>query len=91
MKDNLSEHFDAVIEDHLSKLDDYEPGTDETRKTAEELEILMEAKAKCYSPRKNWKDYVMPIIGTVIPILTILVYEEKDAITTKAFGFIPKN
>lgn len=91
MKDTLSEHFDAVIEDHLSKLDDYEPGTDETRKTADELKVLMEAKSKCYSPRKNWKDYVMPIIGTVIPILTILVYEEKDAITTKAFGFIPKN
>lgn len=90
MKDNLSEHFDAVIEDHLSKLDDYEPGTDETRKTADELKVLMEAKATCYSPRKSWKDYVMPIIGTVVPILTILAYEEKDAITSKAFGFVPK-
>lgn len=91
MKDNLSEHFDAVIEDHLSKMDDYEPGTEETRKTADELKILMEAKAYCYSPRKNWKDYVMPIIGTIVPILTILAYEEKNAITSKAFGFVPKN
>ena len=84
MKDNLSEHFDAVIEDHLQKMDDHEPGADE-------LKVLMEAKATCYSQKKNWKDYVMPIIGTVVPILTILVYEEKDAITSKAFGFVPKN
>lgn len=90
MKDNLSEHFDSVIEDHLSKMDDYEPGTKETRETADELKVLMEAKATCFSPRKSWKDYVMPIIGTVVPILTILVYEEKDAITSKAFGFIPR-
>lgn len=90
MKDNLSEHFDAVIDDHLSKMDDYEPGTEETRNTANELKVLMEAKAYCYSPRKNWKDYVMPIIGTVVPILTILVYEQKDAITSKAFGFVPR-
>ena len=76
MKDKLSEHFDAVIEDHLQKMDDYEPGTDETRKTADELKVLMEAKAACYSPRKNWKDYVMPIIGTVVPIMTIPIYEE---------------
>lgn len=90
MGDTLSEHFDAVIEDHLQKLDDYEPGTDKTRSTVDELKVLMEAKATCYSPKKNWKDYVMPIIGTVIPILTILVYEEKDSITSKAFGFVPK-
>lgn len=90
MKDNISEHFDNVIEDHLQKMDDYEPGTEETRKTADEIKVLMEAKACCYSPRKNWKDYIMPIIGTVVPILTILVYEEKDAITSKAFGFVPK-
>ena len=91
MKGNLSEHFDSVIEDHLQKIDDYEPGTEETRKTADEIKILMEAKAACYSPRKDLKDYVMPIIGTVVPILTILIYEEKDAITSKAFGFVPKN
>lgn len=90
MKDNLSEHFDAVIEDHLQKMDDHEPGTDETRRTADELKVLMEAKATCYTPNKNWKDYVMPIIGTVVPILTILAYEEKNAITSKAFGFVPK-
>lgn len=90
MKGNLSEHFDAVIEDHLQKMDDYEPGTEETRKTAEELKVLMEAKAACYSPKRSWKDYVMPIIGTVVPILTIITYEEKDSITTKAFGFVPK-
>ena len=90
MKDKLSEHFDLVIEDHLQKMDDHEPGTDESRKTADELKVLMEAKANCYSQRKNWKDYVMPIIGTVVPILTILAYEEKDAITSKAFGFVPK-
>lgn len=90
MKDNLSEHFDAVIEDHLQKMDDHEPGTEETRKTADELKVLMEAKASCYSQRKGWKDYIMPIIGTVVPILTILAYEEKDAITSKAFGFVPK-
>lgn len=90
MKDNLSEHFDAVIEDHLQKMDDYEPGTDETRKTADELKVLTEARATYYS-QKNWKDYVMPIIGTVVPILTILAYEQKDAITSKAFGFVPKN
>lgn len=91
MKDTLSKHLDNVIEDHLQKMDDYEPGTEETRKTADEIKVLMEAKAKCYSPRKNWKDYVMPIIGTVVPILTILIYEEKDSITTKALGFVPKN
>lgn len=91
MKDKLSEHFDAVIEDHLQKLDDYEPGTEETRKTVDELKVLMEAKAACYSPRKSWKDYVMPIIGTVVPILTILAYEEKDSITSKALGFVPKH
>lgn len=91
MKDNLSAHFDSVIEDHLQKMDDYEPGTDETRKTADELRVIMEAKATCYLPRKSWKDYVMPIVGTVVPILTILLYEEKDAITSKAFGFVPKN
>jgi hypothetical protein len=91
MKDNLSEHFDTVIEDHLQKMDDYEPGTEETKKTADELKVLMEAKATCYTPRKNWKDYVMPVIGTVVPILIILAYEEKNAITTKAFGLIPKN
>lgn len=90
MKDNLSEHFDAVIEDHLQKMDDHEPGTDETRKTADELKVLMEAKAACYSQKKSWKDYVMPIIGTIVPILTILAYEEKDAITSKALGFVPK-
>ena len=90
MKDHLSEHFDTVIEDHLQKMDDYEPGTDETRRTGDEIKVLMEAKASCYSPKKSWKDYVMPIIGTVVPILTILVYEEKNAITSKAFGFIPK-
>ena len=90
MKDNLSEHFDLVIEDHLQKMDDHEPGTEDTRKTADEIKVLMEAKASCYSPRKNWKDYVMPIIGTVVPILTILAYEEKDAITSKALGFVPK-
>lgn len=90
MKDNLSEHFDAVIEDHLQKLDDYEPGTEETKKTADEINVLMQAKAACYSQRKNWKDYVMPIIGTIVPILTILAYEQKDSITTKAFGFVPK-
>lgn len=90
MKDNLSEHFDAVIEDHLQKMDDHEPGTEETRKTADELKILMDAKAACYSPHKDWKDYVMPIVGTVVPILTILIYEEKNAITSKAFGFVPK-
>lgn len=91
MKDKLSEHFDAVIDDHLSKLDDYEPGTEETRKTVDELKVLADAKASCYSQKRHWKDYVMPIIGTVVPILTILVYEEKDAITSKAFGFVPKN
>ena len=90
MKDNPSEHFDSVIEDHLQKMDDYEPGTEETRKTADEIKILMEAKATGYSPKKDWKDYVMPIIGTVVPILTILIYEEKDAITSKALGFVPK-
>lgn len=90
MKYNISEHFDAVIEDHLSKMDDYEPGTEETKKNADELKVLMEAKAACYSQKKSWKDYIMPIIGTVIPIMTILVYEEKDCITSKAFGFIPK-
>lgn len=90
MKDTLSEHFDAVIEDHLQKMDDYEPGTDETRKTADEIKVLMDAKAACYSQKKSWKDYVMPIIGTVVPILTILAYEEKDAITSKALGFVPK-
>lgn len=91
MKDNLSKHFDAVIDDHLSKLDDYEPGTEETRKTVAELKVLMEAKATCYTPKKNWKDYVMPIVGTVVPILTILIYEQKDAITSKSLGFVPKN
>lgn len=91
MKDKLSEHFDNVIEDHLQKMDDYEPGTEETRKTADEIKTLMEAKATCYTPRKDWKDYVIPIVGTVIPILTILIYEEKDAITSKALGFVPKN
>jgi hypothetical protein len=90
MKDNISEHFDAVIEDHLQKLDDYEPGTEETKRTADEIKVLMDAKAACYSPKKGWKDYIMPIIGTVVPILTILAYEEKDAITSKAFGFVPK-
>jgi hypothetical protein len=90
MKDNLSEHFDLVVEDHLQKMDDNEPGTEETRKTADEIKTLMEAKAYCYSPQKSWKDYVMPIIGTVVPILTILAYEKKDAITSKAFGFVPK-
>ena len=91
MKDNLSEHFDNVIEDHLQKMDDYEPGTEETKRTADEIKVLMDAKAACYSQKKSLKDYVMPIIGTVVPILTILAYEEKDAITSKALGFVPKH
>lgn len=91
MKDNLSEHFDAVIDDHLRKMDDHEPGTEESKKTVDELKVLMEAKATCYSQKKNWKEYVMPIVGTIVPILTILAYEQKDAITSKAFGFVPKN
>lgn len=81
------EHFDSLIEKCLVELQTKDPGTDEYAKTSAHLERLIKLKAE-YRPKRVNPDTVAIVVGNLVGILIIVMYEETHVITSKAFNTI---
>lgn len=96
-KKKPKEHLDELEQDLIRELKVCPPATEEYEAMVKNLETV--EKAKSYNKRNwDWLKFAAPIIATIIGgIITdrqvnrILEYEEEDALTTKATGFMWKN
>lgn len=76
--------LDAPIARVIADLDRYGPETDEYPKLIAHLEKLHKMKAEKRPPRVS-RDTVMIVLGNLVGILIIVIYEEKHVISSKAF------
>lgn len=79
----LDEPIDAV----LTRMKDAKPDSDEYKKLLNNLDKLMELQREERSSGIS-PDAVVSAVASLLGILTIVAYEQKHVMTSKALGFV---
>lgn len=79
--------LDEPINKILARMDDVEVGNEECDKLTKQLERLMKLQAE--EPRGGISpDTLAIVVGNLLGILTIVAYEQKHVMVSKALGLI---
>lgn len=88
-KKNEPHILDAPIDKLLSEMETYSPETSEYKNAIKQLDRLMKMKAK--SGRKQVSpDTILIVVGNLLGIGIIVIYEQKHVLVSKALSYILK-
>lgn len=84
-----SSELDEPIAKLLTKMNETDPGSKEYSVMVDQLERLNRARVEDTRPRVN-PDTMAIVVGGILQILVIVVYENKHVMVSKGLGFVMK-
>ena len=80
--------FDLAIDKALEEMQSYSVDSDEYGKAVKNLVMLTEAQSKTKDSKLSGDTIFKTIVGTVIPTVSLLIFENRGGITSKVFSKI---
>lgn len=88
--DGKGKTFDQEVTRVLTKIEEYDPESEQYKAAVQNLKTLCEARAQ-KSSKTITADTVLLVAANLIGILLVLNYERMDVVTSKAMNFIIKS
>lgn len=80
--------FELAIDKALEEMASYTVDSDEYRKAVNNLSTLTEAQAKTKQGSVSGDTVFKTVVGTLVPTVSLLIFENRGCITSKVFSKI---